>query len=115
MSTRATQDTPQKYAVIDFAGSGNNELVAAVTGKKIRILAAFMISAGTVIARFESAADGTALSGQMTLAVNTGFCLPYNPVGWGETIISQALNLELGGAVSVDGMLVYQLVDPNNK
>lgn len=101
-----------KYAAIDAASSGNNTLVAAVTGKKIRILAVFMIAAGTATARFESAADGTALSGQMTLAVNTGFCLPYSPDGWGETVVSELLNLELSAAVSVDGMIVYRLVDP---
>ena len=103
-----------KYAVIDAATSGNNTLVAAVAGKKIRILAVFMIAAGTVIARFESAADGTAMSGQMNLAITSGFCLPFSEAGWGETVAGDLLNLELGGAVSVDGMLVYKLVDPNN-
>lgn len=96
-----------KYAVIDDATSGNNTLVAAVSGKQIRVLAIFMIAAGDVVARFESDADGTALTGQMDLTTNSGFVLPFNPVGWFQTDAGELLNLELDGAVSVDGCLVY--------
>lgn len=100
-----------KYAVIDHASSGNNTLVAAVTGKKIRVLALSMVSAGTVTARLESAADGTAMSGQMTMAVNTTVTWPFNPAGWCETVVSELLNLELSTGVSVDGTLVYVEVE----
>lgn len=109
-SSIATNDTTHllpKFAKIDAASSGDNTLVAAVTGKKIRVLALVLVSAGTVTARFESAAGGTALTGQMTLAVNTGFVLPFNPLGWFETVAAELLNLELSGAVSVDGCLTY--------
>jgi hypothetical protein len=96
-----------KFAVIDHATSGDNEIVAAVALKKIRVLSAFMISAGTVNARFESAAGGTAKTGQMNLIANSGFVLPFSPIGWFETVAGEALNLELSGAVSVDGCLTY--------
>jgi len=96
-----------KYAIIDAATLGDNTLVASVASKKIRVLALFMIAAGTVNARFESGAGGTALSGQMNLVVNSGFTLPFNPVGWFETAVTTLLNLELSAAISVDGALVY--------
>ena len=96
-----------KYAKIDAASSGDNTLVAAVTGLKIRVLAAFMVSAGTVNVRFEDGAGGTALTGQMNLVANSGFTLPFNEVGWFETTAATLLNLELSGEVSVDGCLVY--------
>ncbi len=104
----ASGDVSQpKFAVIDAASSGDNTIVAAVTGAKIRVLAAFLVSAGSVTARFESGTGGTAMTGQMTLATNSGFVLPYNPVGWCETASGQLLNLELSGAVSADGCLTY--------
>jgi hypothetical protein len=96
-----------KYAPIDVATSGNNTLVAAVSGKRIRVLAAILISAGSVNVRFESGADGAALSGQMALTANSGFTMPYNPAGWFESVAGALLNLELSAAVSVDGFLVY--------
>lgn len=101
-----TELTP-KFAKIDAATSGDNTLVASVTDKKIRVLSLMMVSAGTVTARFESGASGTALSGQMNLIASSGFTLPFNPAGWFETAASTLLNLELSGAISVDGMLTY--------
>lgn len=96
-----------KFAAIDAATSGDNTIVAGVTDKKIRVLSLFLVSAGTVNARFESGASGTALTGQMNLVANSGFTLPFNPAGWFETAASALLNLELSGAISVDGCLTY--------
>lgn len=96
-----------KFAIIDASTSGDNTLVASVSSKKIRVHALYMVAAGDVNARFESGAGGTALSGQMNLTTNSGFVLPYNPVGWFETAVTTLLNLELSAAVSVDGSLVY--------
>ncbi len=96
-----------KFAVIDTASSGDTTIVSAVTSKKIRVLSVLLVAAGTVNVRFESNAAGTALTGQMNMVANTGFCLPYNPVGWFETASGQLLNLELSASQSVDGMLTY--------
>lgn len=97
-----------KFAAIDGALNGDNTLVAAVTGKKIRVLGCFAIMTGTAVTiRFESGAGGTALTGQMTPTQGGGFVLPFSPVGWFETAAGSLLNLELGGAQSVDGSLVY--------
>ena len=106
MTAGGTVVTP-KYVIIDAATSGDNTILAAVTSKKIRVLALFLVSAGTVNVRFESGAGGTALSGQMNLVANTGFVLPYNPVGWFETASNTLLNLELSAAISCDGSLTY--------
>ena len=97
-----------KRAVIDAASSGNNTVVAAVTGKKIRVLALAMTMTGTAVTiRFEDGASGTAVPGQMQPTQGQTVTLPFNPVGWCETSAATLLNLELGGAQSVDGVLVY--------
>lgn len=106
MTAGGTVVTP-KFAIIDGATSGDNTLVAAVTAKKIRVLALFLVAAGTVNVRFESGAGGTALTGQMNLIANTGFSLPYNPAGWFETASNTLLNMELSAAISCDGCLTY--------
>jgi hypothetical protein len=105
-----------KRAVIDNAVSGNNTLVAAVTGKRIRVLSLVAVMTGTAVTiRFESAADGTALTGQMQPSAGGGFVLPFNPVGWFETAASELLNMELSGAQSVDGVLQYVLIDDDGR
>lgn len=105
--TIAGVNVTPKFAVINASASGDNTLVAAVTSKKIRVLAAFLVAAGTVNTRFESGAGGTALTGQMPLVANTGFVLPFCPAGWFETASNTLLNLELSAAIAVHGSLVY--------
>jgi hypothetical protein len=97
-----------KRAVIDHATSGDNTIVPAVTGKKIRVLSFCFQAAGAVTVRFESTAGGTALTGQMTQgAAGDGQVRNYNPLGWFETVAGELLNMELSAAVSVDGDLQY--------
>ena len=97
-----------KRAANDAASSGDNTLVAAVSGKKIRVLALFATMTGTAVTiRFEDGAGGTALTGQMGPTAGQTIVLPFNPVGWFETSAATLLNMELGGAQSVDGALVY--------
>jgi hypothetical protein len=96
-----------KFAKIAAGASGNNTLVAAVVGKKIRVLAYNFMSEGTVNVKFQSGAGGTDLTGSSYLVANTGKVAPYNPVGWFETASNTLLNLSLSGAINVGGELVY--------
>jgi hypothetical protein len=96
-----------KRASINGATLGDNTLVAAVAGKKIRVLSLVLVSTGTTTVRFESGAGGTELSGEMALAANVGFSTGYSPVGHFETAAGSLLNMELSAAVSVDGWIVY--------
>ena len=107
-----------KYAVIDAALSGDNTLVAAIAAaagraaRKIRVLALHVTMTGTLVTiRFESGAGGTALTGQMQPLAGNSITLPFSPVGWFETAAGELLNMELGGAQSVDGVVVYAEVD----
>lgn len=111
MAVIAQGATTEHTAVIDNATSGDNTLIAAVTGKKIRVKSLFLIAADAVTIRFESGAAGTALTGQMVVAASGGFVLPYNGNGWFITAASALLNLELSGNVSADGAFTYDLVD----
>jgi hypothetical protein len=108
------QDTTARtvsFGVINASSSGDNTLlVAQGASNKIRIVSLFLVSAGTVNVRFESAAGGTALTGQMPLIANTGFVLPFNPTGWFETGANALLNLELSGAIGVHGSFSYVVV-----
>jgi hypothetical protein len=104
---REAHTWPVKFAVINASTSGNNTIVAAVTAKKIRVLSCFIVAAAAVTVRFESGADGTALTGQMSCAANGGFVLPFNEAGWFETAAATLLNLELSGAVNVSGSVSY--------
>ena len=105
------RDNVVKRAVLSGAGSGDNSVVAAVTGKRIRVVSLFLIAAGAVNVRFESGAGGDALTGVMSIAANGGLALNANYDGWFQTNGGEALNMELGGAVQVSGALTYQEIE----
>lgn len=96
-----------KFAVIHHNTNGDNTIIAAVAGKKIRVLDIVIIAAGTTTVRFESGAGGTALTGQMSLVAQSGLAPGFCPVGHFETAAGSLLNLELSAAVFVDGWIVY--------
>jgi hypothetical protein len=106
-------DSPVTRVAVTGATSGDNALVAAAgAGKGIRVLAICVKAASAVTFRLESGAGGTALTGVVPLVANgdLGWSLPFNPAGWCDTAANAALNMELGGAVQVSGVLVYQTV-----
>lgn len=109
MGTGLPRGATPLYAAIDAASSGDNTIVSAVTGKKIRVLGVLLISAGDATIRFESGAGGTALTGQMTVSAGSGFMLPTadSDVGYFQTAAGELLNLEISAGVSMDGFIVY--------
>ena len=99
-----TAVTP-KFAAIAASSSGDNSVVSAVTGKKIRVLAYALVASGAVNAKWRSAT--TDKTGLLYLVANTGVATANSPVGLFETAVNEALNLNLSGAVAVGGHLVY--------
>jgi|WetSurMetagenome_2_1015567.scaffolds.fasta_scaffold1305328_2 hypothetical protein len=94
-----------KYAPIVASASGNTSVVAAVAGTKIRVIAYNYMANGTVNVKFQSATtDKTGLS---YLIANTGKVCPFNPAGWFETAVGEALNINLSASIAVGGELVY--------
>lgn len=98
------------YAVVQASTSGDNTIVPAVTGYKIRVISYSLVCTSVVSARFESGAGGTAMTGQMPFAANGGISDYCGQEGCFETLSGQLLNLELSGAVLVAGRVSYILV-----
>ena len=97
-----------KYAVISASSSGNNTLVAGVTGKKIRVVSLFYMAAGTVTVTFQSGAGGTAITGAIAHTAQTGVVLNENFSGWFQTLANgDLLNVNLNAAISIAGSLSY--------
>lgn len=98
-----------KHAVIATAAAGATQLVAAVVGKRIRVLGYTLVAAAAVTAKFQSATND--LTGALPLAANGGASPTGAPqVPLFETNVGEALNVNLGGAVAVAGHLTYMEV-----
>lgn len=99
---------PVKQAEVDHALATSVELVAAVTGKSIRVISVMVVAAAAVVATFEEG-GGTDLTGPMTL--DTNGLQVSSPTGLFWASEGQALNLLLGTAVQVSGVITYIEVD----
>jgi len=105
------QGYPRIYANINDSTSGNNTIIAAqAAGKKILITSVVVVSDGTVDVRFESGADGTALTGQIPLQAREGFSA-NDPHGLFETAAATLLNLELSATINVHGWVAGHVID----
>lgn len=95
-----------KSAVIAASSSGANAIVAAVTGKKIRVLGYIISGVTAVNAKWQS--GSTDIGGLIYIGATGGAVAPIAPMYmWFETVAGEALNLNLSGAVAVGGGVVY--------
>ncbi len=100
-------NSAQQQAAIDISTATTHEIVAGISGKKIRVMSVFLVCAGAVEVTFEvNGADGP-----MSFAANGGLVLPHSPGGWFETGSGDALEISLGGAVAVGGSITYVEVE----
>jgi len=97
----------QKYAVLNAAADGTREVVAAVTGIKIRVLSLAADQQADAAATMQFKSATTAITGEFVSA-NTKMLvmLPFSPAGWFETAAGEALQVTTAGT-NVTGCLVY--------
>jgi hypothetical protein len=99
--------TANVNAFANPAASGDNAIVAAVAGGRIRVLAVTVIATLANNVKFRSAT--TDISATMPLGANGGFVLPFNEHGWFQTNVGEALNLNMTVATAT-GVQVHYIV-----
>lgn len=98
-----------RVVAISAASSGNNTIVAAVTGKKITITTLFFTVAGEVNVTLYDAA--TAMSGAMDFGGTSeprGMVASFFDVPL-ELRVGRAFIINLSGAVQISGTVAYYL------
>lgn len=97
-----------KFKLLNQAASGTNQtLVAAVTAKKIRVLAAVFVAGGTATTLTFNSATLGAISALFANAANGGATLPFNPSGWFETVAGEALTVTTGAGSTTGIQITY--------
>lgn len=103
----ATGALQPKYAFVDQAASTTaGTVVAAVTSKKIRVLALYCI-AGATATDVTFLSNATAKTAKFANGANGGAVLGYNPQGWFETVAGEALKATTGAGSSTGIGVVY--------
>ncbi len=95
---------PAKQAVISEVTIANNEIVAAVPGKSIRVVSLMYTVADAVNLQWKSATTG--ITGLMEFAASGGLThASQDGIFW--TTKGQALNLDQDAAIQVSGVITY--------
>jgi hypothetical protein len=109
---RGDQKRSLKTDTISDGTSGQNTLVAAVTGERIKVYALVLIVEGTVGIEFRDGAS-TALTGRMNFQAREGLTIAVAPPAFlFQTTAGNAFTMNLDAAVIVDGWFAYWDDDP---
>lgn len=100
-----------KYAAVNVAaGQTDAAVVAAVTAKKIRVLAIAHQAGGTATAityNTKPVGAGSAISPTFANSANGGTPLPFNPSGWFQTNSGEGLSVTTGAGSPTGILVVY--------
>jgi hypothetical protein len=94
-----------QYASISATSSGSTQVVGAVSGKRIRVIAFAVIASATVNIKFQSGT--TDITGTMRLVEGGGIAHAYDG-GLFQTAVGQALNINLSTNATVGGYVIYR-------
>ena len=94
-------------APINVSSSGATTIVAAVSGKTIRILSLYLVVGGAVNLNWQSHLTTSDADGTQDFAANGGIVLPFNPAGWFDTVQGEALDINTSNGSQVGGNLTY--------
>jgi hypothetical protein len=100
-----------KWALANITASQtDSNIVTAVGGKIIRVVAMFAVTGATatnLTFNSKGGGAGTAISPLFANGINGGEVLPYNPVGWFQTASGEALTCTTGAGATTGIQVVY--------
>jgi hypothetical protein len=96
-----------QYATISATTSGDTQIVPAVSGKRIRVIAYAVVANATVSIKFRSGT--TDITGSMRIVEGGGIAHAYDG-GLFQTAVGQPLNINLSNNATVGGYVVYREV-----
>jgi hypothetical protein len=92
------------------SGTISTDLVAAVSGRKIRVLAMCYSQASATSLKFQTNATTDLTGAFTTSAANLNGNLPFNPFGWFQTALGEKLNYVPATAVATHVSVTYVLI-----
>lgn len=97
------------YTALSVNATGDNTLVAAVPGMKIRVVSIFVVSSGgTSSLKFQSSTTSD-LTGAIVMEDQSKFDLGVSEYGHFQTEAGEALSLNLSNKVTLGGAITYFL------
>jgi hypothetical protein len=111
MNTKGALFYPVKRAFANVAaGQTDSSVVSAVAGKRLRVIAAAVMTAATatnVTFNTKPSGAGSAISCLFACGINGGIVLPENGEGWFDTGVGEGLTVTTGAGSTTGIQVVY--------
>lgn len=105
-STGQTVPCPIKQVQFGLAIGANQQVIALVSGKRIRVLSGWINSNTAVLAQTFFLSNAVKITANLDVAGNTQHVFFYDPFGHFESTLSQNLAVTVAGA-AIEGFLRY--------
>lgn len=92
------------------SSSGDNTVVAASAGRKIRVITYHLFAASTVAVKWTSSTTSDITKLHYLATGELGKAYPWNPSGWFETVAGELLGLNISSGVVVTVGGIYILI-----
>lgn len=106
------KEVGQQYAFANVAASQTDaQIVAAIVGRKIRVLGFCAVAAATatnLTFNTKPSGAGTAISCLFANGINGGEVLPPNELGYFETNVGEGLSCTTGAGSTTGIQVIYQ-------
>jgi len=99
------------HADLDATSSGNTQVVAAITSKKIRVISYLVTNEGASTIKINFQSSTTEITASHMLATDGGGHTRYNYGGLFQTASGEALNLNLSASGTVAVTVEYEEVE----
>jgi hypothetical protein len=107
MNAKSGVGLPFTKAKISVSTATTTTLVAAQSGKKIRVVSMYLVTASAQTITLQSHTTTSNSDGGLAYAANGGIALAFNPAGWFDTTSGEALDLVTGASGVVGGQLAW--------
>jgi len=99
------------FTAIAFSGNGNNTVLSAVGGKRLRVLSMALVASTATGLHITDGPSGPGIYASSAFtsqfAANGGIVLPFNPLGWFQTTSGSAVVFNISATSSIGGSLTY--------
>jgi hypothetical protein len=99
-----------RTAVINFSNTGDNTVIAGVTGRVIKVYKFFFTSTAATNLTYYDGAGGTALSGTLDTQPDGGWWAEYDGTPYFVCSPGNAFVINQSGTSSIQGTVYYQLL-----
>jgi hypothetical protein len=96
------------FSTVSMTVSGTTQIVASNATAAIRVVSMFLTNSTATAFKWQSGATDITAAAQFT--TNSGYVLPYNPVGWFQAAIGSALVANSTVTSAIGGSVTYILV-----